>query len=173
MPMPRGPLRCSKCCKTFERNGFSWRNGRNGRKYRNAWCKECMNSYSVNRRISNPVYAENRRKKIREIHAERRIAILWFLGEKCIKCGFSDSRALQVDHVNGGGVLERKTLGTSGVYNDVIRNPGRYQLLCANCNWIKVIERQEVNHDARIKYRPFPNVTRTLFGLEETRPLPN
>jgi hypothetical protein len=33
----------------------------------------------------------------------RRDKIIAYLGGKCIKCGFSDERALQIDHTNGGG----------------------------------------------------------------------
>ena len=43
-----------------------------------------------------------------KIRYKRRLKILKFLGNKCIKCGFNDWRALQVDHVNGGGRKELK-----------------------------------------------------------------
>ena len=67
-------------------------------------------------------------------------ALIDFLGGKCARCGFSDIRALQVDHVNGGGNQERKANRTEGV-NDLFRRvretPDAFQCLCANCNWIK------------------------------------
>jgi len=58
--------------------------------------------------------------------------------------GCVDRRCLQVDHVLGGGCRERKTKfkNAFAVYFDVLRNPQKYQLLCANCNWIK---RQKAN----------------------------
>lgn len=71
------------------------------------------------------------------------------LGSKCIKCGFLDTRALQVDHVNSGGNRERRTTRLDGVnlYNWIITHPVealvKYQLLCANCNWIKRWENHE------------------------------
>ena len=60
--------------------------------------------------------------------------------------GCSDRRCLQVDHIMGGGVQERKKkfLTTFSMYFDVIKNPHRYQLLCANCNWIKRFINSEV-----------------------------
>jgi len=70
-----------------------------------------------------------------------------FLGNKCKKCGFSDWRTLQVDHVNGGGGKEKRELGGSrtGLLKRIKETPEKYQLLCANCNWIKKYENHELN----------------------------
>jgi hypothetical protein len=71
------------------------------------------------------------------------------LGGKCSKCGFQDSRALQIDHVNGDGYVERhkkKIMATTllkDVINSMIQKEKKYQLLCANCNWIKRVENKE------------------------------
>lgn len=66
------------------------------------------------------------------------------LGNKCSNCGFSDHRALQIDHKNGGGTAERKKLGQSGVYLRIVNGDTEgYQILCANCNWIKRYENNE------------------------------
>ena len=65
-------------------------------------------------------------------------------GKKCVRCGFTDERALQFDHINGGGTKETKDR-----FNKSKRKFSRYyskhpeeakkklQVLCANCNWIK------------------------------------
>lgn len=79
----------------------------------------------------------------------RRVEILERLGNKCVKCDFSDKRALQIDHINGGGSKERKEFGFNSSYHKRIlesldNNENRYQLLCANCNWIKRAENNEV-----------------------------
>ena len=70
------------------------------------------------------------------------------LGGKCIRCDFSDIRALQIDHINGGGSKERKDRDFIGnfhkhVINSFIKKDNIYQLLCANCNWIKRYENNE------------------------------
>ena len=68
------------------------------------------------------------------------------LGGRCVHCGFSDARALQIDHVNSGGQKEiRRGLGAGmSYYYRVLRDEtGKYQLLCANCNWIKRVEKKE------------------------------
>jgi 5-methylcytosine-specific restriction endonuclease McrA len=76
-------------------------------------------------------------------YAEVRTAVFKALGGKCVRCGFTDTRALQVDHIHGGGQDDRK-LSWPAFYRLVLEKRGeRYQLLCANCNWIKKHEQGE------------------------------
>lgn len=90
--------------------------------------------------------------------------IFAILGSKCIACGFDDERALQIDHVNGGGLKARRKLKGKGYgdacYRHVLKsirsgNTREYQILCANCNWIKRHEKREA----------MGNQTRTLRKL--------
>lgn len=85
-----------------------------------------------------------------------RSAVIAHLGGACVKCGYcADSRALQIDHVNGDGRTERKTSWPRQWMRSVLNDTsGRYQLLCANCNIIKRIEQQE--HGARVYAREIP-----------------
>ena len=66
------------------------------------------------------------------------------LGGRCNECGFDDIRALQIDHVSGGG---QRAHGEKNVYqtykNAVVDDGRKYQVLCANCNWIKRFKRGE------------------------------
>lgn len=67
-----------------------------------------------------------------------RRAALDVLGGVCVGCGFDDHRALQIDHINGGGGRERAIIKSRDAFNKkVIADQAGYQLLCANCNWIK------------------------------------
>ncbi len=95
-------------------------------------------------------YLANRDAKLLESKnrwLKNRLTLLEYFGGKCEKCGFSDYRALQIDHVNGGGVRELrqlKSLKAPLKYLERIKlNRNEYQLLCANCNWIKRYENQE------------------------------
>ena len=77
-----------------------------------------------------------------------RLSVLEALGGKCVKCGFFDSRALQIDHINGGGSKERKDRNykrnfNKNVIQSFLKGENKYQLLCANCNWIKRFEKNE------------------------------
>lgn len=74
-----------------------------------------------------------------------RAEIVTKLGGKCKRCGFDDPRALQIDHVNGDGWTELKgQIGKYAYLKGVLADmKSRYQLLCANCNWIKRAEEGE------------------------------
>lgn len=86
-------------------------------------------------------------KRLCEINYKRktRLIILETLGGKCLHCGFSDKRALQVDHIYGGGNRDRKSniKNAQQLLRDILLNENKYQLLCANCNWIKRFENNE------------------------------
>lgn len=84
------------------------------------------------------VYYKKQKEYLRNI----RKSTIGALGGKCIVCGFSDQRALQIDHINGGGSQERKERNYMGnfhkhVLRSFLNNENKYQILCANCNWIK------------------------------------
>jgi hypothetical protein len=77
------------------------------------------------------------------------IDLLELLGSHCVRCGFADIRALQIDHINGQGKKEfQKFKGNISLYRFYLKNPDlakKYlQVLCANCNWIKRFENKEV-----------------------------
>lgn len=94
-------------------------------------------------------YAKHREYRKRysiEYNKKMKLAIHALLGDTCIKCGFSDWRALQIDHINGGGHKEKVGM-TKNYYKTVLEKilsgSEEYQLLCANCNWIKRYENKE------------------------------
>ena len=66
-------------------------------------------------------------------------------GGKCARCGFGDDRALQIDHVNGGGGKDRSSFASQWSYlrHVLADESGKFQILCANCNAIKRIEKKE------------------------------
>jgi hypothetical protein len=67
----------------------------------------------------------------------------------CNRCGFSDIRALQVDHVFGGGSKEVRELGSMAMYVKALADKeGQYQVLCANCNTIKYVEMEQRKEEA-------------------------
>jgi len=87
------------------------------------------------------VWTKNYRDKLR-------ISVFEILGDECIRCGFSDKRALQFDHKDGLGNQDLKKHGGSlNMYLYYKLNPEEakkeLQVLCANCNWIKRHENKE------------------------------
>ena len=109
--------------------------------------------------------------RVRQRVALARLDTLQFLGGKCSRCGFSDVRALQIDHINGGGSKELQSYRNSYrrmAYYEKVRQtpPGTYQILCANCNWIKMSENKEFPHAKR-------TTSATLHPPEVLPPLPS
>jgi hypothetical protein len=85
--------------------------------------------------------------------ADYRRQVLKLLGNRCSNSncstlgGESDWRCLQIDHVNGGGRLERKSFSSERSYMKnvlfKIQNSSKdYKLLCANCNWKKKYDKE-------------------------------
>lgn len=66
---------------------------------------------------------------------------------KCVRCGFSDIRALSIDHINGGGTKHTKEIKKSLYYWLKEKGyPQGYQVLCMNCQFIKKAENREDTH---------------------------
>ncbi len=85
----------------------------------------------------------------RIIEQQKRLVISHYSNEtmRCVKCGFSDIRALSIDHINGGGRKHAQELRKVGTifYRWLIKNnfPEGFQVLCMNCNYIKKVENKE------------------------------
>lgn len=88
--------------------------------------------------IERGYFAEYQRRK----HKELRSAVFDLLGRACRHCGFADERALQIDHIAGNGHEEIQR-GHLVMYRKILKNSVGYQVLCANCNWIKRSENKE------------------------------
>jgi hypothetical protein len=75
---------------------------------------------------------------------EVRLAALEILGGKCIVCGTTDVRVLDIDHKHGGGTKERKL----GIHHRMLERMiiagkvdlDHYQILCANDHRVKTYE---------------------------------
>jgi len=90
-------------------------------------------------------HPDKRRAYRRAYHERLRNQVLQMLGTRCAICGFADVRALQVDHVNGGGRQEKTGLHNPlALYRRILKVHGLgYRVLCANCNVIKAREQGE------------------------------
>jgi hypothetical protein len=99
------------------------------------------------------MYIEKYRAKARELQSAYRHKWRWeiinILGNKCAKCGYDNLGALQIDHINGKGKYHVRTFNGNRysyykhIYEDIKMGSKDYQILCANCNWLKRFERQE------------------------------
>jgi hypothetical protein len=91
---------------------------------------------------------ENNRESQYKRYCETRNEIYKLLGGKCINPFnlnhgdfIADKRCLQIDHIKGGGHKQRKEINggirLQFILKQIKAGSKDYQLLCANCNWIK------------------------------------
>lgn len=97
-------------------------------------------------------HSEEEKARSKKYREEYRKKIFLLLGNKCANhqknygCDCADIRVLQIDHINGGGKKELKLFvgHLKKYYENILQHPENYQILCANCNWIKKVENNEM-----------------------------
>lgn len=111
-----------------------------------------MGKYNEARKESIKAWQARNRVHVREGQLRNRQTcqekIFKILGKVCVACGFTDKRALQVDHINGDGYKERGNIHKR--LKLIQLNPTAYQILCANCNWIKRVVNGEYRQQCAI-----------------------
>ena len=103
--------------------------------------KEAIKTY-------NKVYSltENSKLSHRKYSFKVRSGLVNLLGGKCVDCGYDkDIRVLELDHINNDGNIDRKRFPTSftlWLYYHTHPEEAKLklQVLCANCNRIKMYE---------------------------------
>ncbi len=109
--------------------------------------KECYKMHRAERLVHAKEHRNAHRLAVLQHYSNGKI--------ECAVCGFSDKRALQIDHINNDGNMDRRLHG-SGLqfYRWLLFNnyPAGYQVLCANCNAIKAakyLARKRVKSEVR------------------------
>jgi hypothetical protein len=100
------------------------------------------------RKKYNRKYLENNRDRHREINRQweikKKIEILTYYGDgipACVLCGHNKINSLSIDHINGGGLKHRKSIGNRNGGNTFYRwlsknnFPDGYRTLCMNCQF--------------------------------------
>jgi hypothetical protein len=100
--------------------------------HRKDYMRDFMKNYIPKHRNTRNEY---NRKYIRKLHDK----VIDLLGGKCTRCGITDKRVLQVNHMNGGGCKEFKKIGALVLYNQILkgkRATDDLEVRCSNCNII-------------------------------------
>lgn len=102
----------------------------------NAWWQ----AHKEQRRIYDQEYRERIKAEVLEYYGGGKLA--------CAHCGFSDIRALSIDHIDGRGKQHRQNLGISRslTFYRWLQGqdyPKGYQTLCMNCQFVKRAENNE------------------------------
>ena len=133
---------CSKC-KIKKPNTSFWKSKKN-KDGDQGYCIECALAWRK-------IWKEERggkkyhRDYMRKARRDLREKLIDLLGAKCMGCGIIDRRLLQIDHIKDGGATHRKKFTVAGYqyYKDMVKSiekgENKYQLLCANCNYLKAL----------------------------------
>lgn len=163
---------CSRCKKDKPTQDFYFSGGRVSR-----YCKLCEKEYNqtpeMKRKASEYGKKYHKRPEVKErtkrifrvwlktvkgqeyirrngrnSQIKLRLQVIQKLGGKCVECGFSDVRALQIDHLEGNGSKLNRSQNWWSRYKEILAGTHKIkvQLLCANCNWIKRYENKETRH---------------------------
>ena len=136
---PRPKHRVWRVCYSCLRK--HWRTMRSKHKdSQNAWRRQYRKLHPEQHREQ-----ERRRywTRYRELFRQKRYQVLIHYSNgtpKCACCEESEIRFLTLDHIEGGGNRQRKSIGTGITYwLWLIKNnyPKGYQTLCMNCNWAR------------------------------------
>lgn len=90
-------------------------------------------------------YGRQNRERILKAKQQLKAEVLTHYGNgkcACVMCGYSDLRALSIDHANNNGYAHRKAFARhhgDGLYSYLKKEnyPLGYQTLCMNCQFIK------------------------------------
>ena len=107
---------CSKCDADKPVTEFHLRCGG---KYFRSWCDGCSVAH------------------LRQYRHSYKDVALNLLGGKCALCGETEREFMSIDHLNGGGVAERRRIGTNKIYKQIadgLVDLTEYRALCRNCN---------------------------------------
>lgn len=102
--------------------------------------------------ITGPIMRQERNVRRQKLYAKERMEMINLLGGRCsnkeclVPGGCTDIRCLQIDHIEGGGKKEYAILGPNLIHYYLTHRDklSKIQLLCANCNWIKVSVNKEL-----------------------------
>jgi len=104
-------------------------------------------------------YERIHRKERQQYVRNLRLRAIAKLGGKCISCGCDDVSALEFNHINGGGLKERKAKGNCGGYtntlmHDIITERRKdIDLRCRVCNSVHyLVELKGLKNRWKINY---------------------
>jgi len=85
------------------------------------------------RKHNYPKFKSSRNKQRSSHGRDNRLKMFEMLGNQCVCCGEKDNIYFQIDHIHNDATVRMRSVQL----RDYLREPDRYQLLCANCNHAK------------------------------------
>lgn len=132
---PPEPRRCRSCKEEKPLSEFYPRGKKDPRP--DTYCKQCRGEFFRAWAKANP---EARKAAAARARAKLRRRVLDHYGGSCDCCGEGRQPFLAIDHIDGGGIQHRKSLGNAGFgisfYRWLVNQgfPTGFRVLCHNCN---------------------------------------
>lgn len=129
---------CKPCYLQSRRESWRKHDAKRNEKRRDKWKNDV--EYRNRNRLASARYREKKKEqlvyKTKIRYQERRDRILMKYGNRCECCNESRREFLAMDHVYGGGMKERKTIGPTGIWKKLDKNDRlpEYRILCHDCN---------------------------------------
>lgn len=145
------PIQAKLCTKCGKPHTEATKNCAHCKAERKAWRDANLDTVRAYRKRH---YVRKGFERQKARNAGIRQEVVRVLGSKCANpdcrwqnedgtIGCTNPVILQVDHVNGGGTKERNALSYPAMYRKILNGATGYQLLCANCNWLKKVALSE------------------------------
>lgn len=137
---------CTVCHEEKELELFT--KSKQAKSGRAARCKACSNQY---RRAYNAIDPTKVRHYYTKGNSKVKCTVLTHYGKgvcACVRCGFSDIRALSIDHIDGVNSKTPRSSKSGVTFYRRLRREGfpeGLQTLCMNCQFIKRAEGKEYN----------------------------
>ena len=101
--------------------------------------QEYCRQYYLDHKVERKEYNKSREGIRQERRWKIKLQMIERLGGRCVRCGETDPRVLEINHINGGGGKERH-LAKAVLIVQGKRKTEDLDLRCANCNLIYEFE---------------------------------
>ena len=132
---------CAHCKETKPLEEFAWNNKLLGRRQKH--CRDCMKMFN---RQSYERRDEKRKREVQENRKRRVMEVQQYIWDylaahPCARCGESDPRVLEFDHIKGNKFQSISKMVSDGhTIRSVKKEIAKCQVLCANCHRKKTIK---------------------------------
>lgn len=152
--------RCDECHEKH----LGYQRSAKQKAYEKGLCRECCRQPYVSGHTKCEQCLANAQERNKKRHKFLREACIVAYGSVCACCGLSNSKYLQLDHINNDGAQHRKSIrGGSDLRNNSMYSwayannfPSILQLLCANCHQAKTVGQpcSDEDHESMIWQKP-------------------
>lgn len=109
----------------------------------NSYVRRNAHKYKLQKQRYRETHRMRNRVWMRNHYRAERLAVIAYLGGRCVNCGCDDVRCLEINHVKGGGAQERKNKDYHRLSKEILEGKRKdVNLLCRLCQGLDYLERK-------------------------------